>query len=218
MPLFPLRGAILLPRVTLPLNVFEPRYLQMIDDVLAGSRMLAIVQPEHDSEPLGGALAGSRDSPGGKSASLHRVACAGRVTAFQELDDGRMLVTLTGISRFAIAGEVETGKAYRIGRCDYRPFSHDLVSGLGESDVDREALLSALKAYLTANNLSTDWGAIAKSSTEFLVNALSVMSPYGAAEKQALLEAGSLKERAEVLVALAEMDLATNGNPGAMMQ
>ncbi len=217
-PLFPLRGAILLPRVTLPLNVFEPRYLQMIDDVLAGSRMLGIVQPEQDGETLGGALGGSRDSPGGKSVSLHRVACAGRVTAFQELDDGRLLVTLTGISRFAIAGEVETDKPYRIGRCDYRPFAHDLVSGLGESDVDREALLVALKAYLTANNLSTDWGAIAKSSTEFLVNALSVMSPYGAAEKQALLEAASLKERADVLVALAEMDLATNGTPGAMMQ
>lgn len=218
-PLFPLRGAILLPRVTLPLNIFEPRYLEMLDDTLRRTRLIGMIQPEQvASEPLGAALAGSRDSPAGKSVPLQRFGCAGRVTAFQELDDGRVLITLTGVSRFALTGETDAGKPYRIGICDFRAFPYDLTAGLGENDVDREALLRVLKSYLAANSLSTDWNAITKSSTEFLVNALSVMSPYGPAEKQALLEAQSLKQRAEVLVALAEMELATNGNPGGMMQ
>lgn len=217
--LFPLRGAILLPRVTLPLNLFEPRYLEMIDDVMRGSRIIGLIQPETTSETLASGLAsGSVDSPSGKSVALQKVGCAGRVTAYQELDDGRILITLTGISRFTFSSEVETDKPYRIGRCSYSAFPYDLVADLGENDVDRETLLRVLESYLSANNLSTDWNAIVKSSTEFLVNALSVMSPYGPAEKQALLEAGSLKERAEVLVALAEMELAANGSAGGMVQ
>ncbi|MFN3869174.1 MAG: LON peptidase substrate-binding domain-containing protein [Hyphomicrobiaceae bacterium] len=219
--LFPLRGAILLPRVTLPLNVFEPRYLAMVDDCLRGSRLIGIIQPDQSAnETLTSGLSsgGTSESPGGKSIALQRVGCAGRITAYQELDDGRILITLTGISRFVLSGETSHTAPYRTGICDFAPFANDLTPSLGEGDVDRDALLKVLKAYLAANNLNTDWNAITKSSTEFLVNALSVMSPYGPVEKQALLESETLKSRSEVLIALAEMDLAANGSAGGRMQ
>lgn len=216
LPLFPLRGAILLPRVTLPLNVFEPRYLAMLDDVLAGRRLIGIVQP--DERAGDHAPSSSIESPLGKSAGLKKVGCAGRVTAFQERDDGRILITLTGVARFRLADERMAETPYRIGVIDFEPFASDLCAGLGEDDVDRDTLLRVLKAYLESKELRTDWSAVAKSSSEFLVNALSVMSPYGAEEKQALLEAADLKSRAEVLVALAEMELASNGSAGGMVQ
>jgi len=210
-PLFPLRGAILLPRATLPLNIFEPRYLAMIDDVMRGDRLIGVIQPDQSSEA-------EVESPAGKAVPLKSVGGAGRVTTYQELDDGRILVTLTGISRFEVLEESESALPYRSAIVDWERFAVDLSSGIGEDDVDREQLLRVLRAYLDANRLKADWRAILASSSEFLVNALSVMSPYGPEEKQALLEAPDLKRRSEVLVALAEMELASHSGSGGSIQ
>jgi uncharacterized protein len=212
-PVFPLRGAILLPRATLPLNIFEPRYLAMIDDAMSTSRLIGILQPN---------LAGDDDSefesPEGKATSLRNVGCVGRITSYQELDDGRYLITLTGIMRFECVDETVTTSPYRIMSASYDRFAADLTEGLGEEQVDRENLLRVLKNYLDANQLRTDWNAIQRASNEFLINALSVMCPYGPEEKQALLEARDLKSRADVLVALAEIELASNGSSGSTLQ
>ena len=202
LPLFPLSGAILLPRATLPLNVFEPRYLEMVDDVMSGKRLIGIIQPD-----LPGDRTTRIESPKGSTSPLKPVGCAGRVTTYQELDDGRILLTLTGIARFRLLEERTSEKPYRTARIGWGDYAGDFSAGLGESSVDREALLRVLRRYLDASRMQADWPVILKSSSEFLVNALAVMSPYGAEEKQALLEAPSLKARAEVLVALAEMEL-----------
>lgn len=212
-PVFPLRGAILLPRATLPLNVFEPRYLAMVDDVMSGGRVIGILQPSGRDDDES-----ETESPIGKDADLRRVGCAGRVTSYQELDDGRIVITLTGIVRFECIDEAETDTPYRVMSVSYDRFARDLTEGLGEELVDRQNLLRVLKAYLDANRLKTDWNAIQRASNEFLINALSVMSPYGPEEKQALLEAADLKTRADVLIALAEIELASNGGTGSTLQ
>ncbi|MEZ5926260.1 MAG: LON peptidase substrate-binding domain-containing protein [Hyphomicrobiaceae bacterium] len=198
--MFPLRGAILLPRIALPLNIFEPRYLEMIDDVMSGNRLVGMVQPLQAVDDT--------ESPAGKEAELRRLGGVGRITSYSETDDGRYLITLTGICRFAIAREIEVDRPYRRCLVDYAEFATDLTEGAGEDDVDRSHLLKVLKTYLDANELKADWQAIHRSSNEFLVNTLSMISPYGPEEKQALLEAATLKARAEILVALAEMQLA----------
>jgi hypothetical protein len=208
-PVFPLRRAILLPRATLPLKIFEPRYLQMVDHVISTSRVLAMVQPE----------GGDEESPVGRTVPLRRIGCAGRITGYQELDDGRMLITLTGIARLTLVDEVPLEKPYRICTVSYDRFLRDFTVAAGEDEVDRQGLLKALKTYLEARNLKVDWSAVSKSPTETLVNSLAVVSPYGAEEKQALLEAPDLKSRAEMLVALAEMELAAGaGGSGTTLQ
>ena len=209
-PVFPLRGVILLPRATVPLNIFEPRYLQMFDAMLRSNRMVAIVQP--DQTASGNEKA--EESTVKNNVPVRSVACLGRLTAFQELDDGRMIVSLTGIARCETVREIRTEHPYRTFRMRYGRFAADLVSGAGEDDVDREALLKTLKAYLEARQLNADWPAISRSSSETLINSLSIISPYGPEEKQALLEAHDLKTRADVLVALAEMEIAA-GSTGA---
>lgn len=210
-PVFPLRGAILLPRSTLPLSVFEPRYLSMLDDVMSGDRVLGVIQPQVTGElPV--------ESPSGKSAGLKRIGCVGRVTSYQEVDDGRLIITLTGIARFETIDEAATAKPYRIVSVSYDRYVADFAEGHGEDDVDRTNLLRVLKSYLDANRLAADWSSITRASNEILVNALSVMSPYGPEEKQALLEAADLKQRAEVLIALAEMELASSASSGGTLQ
>ena len=209
LPLFPLKGAILLPGSTLPLTVFEPRYLAMVDDVIAGARILGIIQPAGDQQG---------ESPEGKAVPLRRVGCAGRITAYQELDDGRLSIVLTGLSRFDIVGEAESGMAYRVASVSYDRFASDFTRGLGEDQIDRKTLLQALRNYLDRNELKTDWSVIDRASSEFLINALCVMAPYGPEEKQALLEAPDLKARADVLVALSEMELAARGGSGGTLQ
>ncbi len=208
LPLFPLRGAILLPRATLPLNVFEPRYLAMIDDAISSNRLIGIIQPagRHDEAN------DDHESPTGQAIGLRRVGCAGRITSFQELDDGRLIITLTGVVRFDMLDEASTDKPYRSATVSYDRYVHDLAHGLGEDEVDRPKLLRVLKAYLETNRLKADWNSVLRASNEFLINVLSVMSPYGAEEKQALLEAADLKTRGDVLVALAEMELASGGD------
>jgi len=194
LPVFPLPGALLLPRADLPLNIFEPRYLEMISDALSGERMIGIIQPRDDSD--------TAERP-----DLMKVGCAGRITSYAETPDGRMLVTLTGVSRFSIKSELTVGTAYRQVMANFKPFAIDLVMDLGAAEVNRPALLTAFKDYLTANNMSADWSEINAASTEVLVNTLSLLAPYPASEKQALLEAPDLKTRADVLVALTEMAL-----------
>lgn len=194
LPVFPLPGALLLPRADLPLNIFEPRYLEMVSDALSGERMIGIIQPRDDSD--------TAERP-----DLMKVGCAGRITSYAETPDGRMLVTLTGVSRFSIKSELTVDTPYRQVVANFKPFAIDLVMDLGAADVNRPALLTAFKDYLTANNMSADWSEINAASTEVLVNTLSLLAPYPASEKQALLEAPDLKTRADVLVALTEMAL-----------
>jgi len=202
-PVFPLPGALLLPRGQVPLNIFEPRYLAMIDDALrSGYRLVGMIQPDT-------AHAGAPDRP-----ALYRVGCVGRITQLAETGDGRYLIQLTGISRFAVEDELAVATLYRQCRVTYAPFADDFVARKGEEAVDREALLKALAAFLKANKLQADWQGIENAPNEALVNALAMMSPYGAAEKQALLEAPDLKTRAEILVAVTEIELAKTNAPG----
>ena len=200
LPLFPLRGAILLPRASLTLNVFEPRYLALMDHALAGERLIGVVQPAPE--------AGNSESPGGKDFPLRRVGCAGRISSFTESEDGHVVITLAGIARFALVGEVGGDAPFRMAEVNFSPYAKDFVGGHGEDDVDRPRLVATLRSYLVANNLHADWDRINSASNERLVNTLSILSPYGPEEKQALLEAPDLRSRAQALVALAEMELA----------
>jgi uncharacterized protein len=152
------------------------------------------------------------ESPEGKAVPLRVIGGVGRLTAFQETDDGRYLVTLTGLTRFTVQDEVVQPKPYRVCDVEYGAYPGDFIKGFGEEAVDRQHLLDVLKNYLEAQDMKADWDSIGRSSTEFLVNALSMMSPYGPEEKQALLEAPDLKVRSEILVALAEMQLAAPGD------
>jgi uncharacterized protein len=196
-PIFPLPGALLLPRGQMPLNIFEPRYLEMIDDSLRdGHRLIGMIQPDT-------AQTGTEDKP-----NLFKVGCVGRMTQIAETGDGRYLIQLTGIARFRIEAELEVATAYRQCRVTYAPFADDFIARKGEEAVDRKALLNALSAFLKANDLKADWEGIEKAPNEALVNALAMMSPYGPAEKQALLEAPDLKTRAKILVAVTEIELA----------
>jgi Lon protease-like protein len=202
-PVFPLPGALLLPRGQMPLNIFEPRYLAMVDDALRdGHRMIGMIQP--DPKQSGGA-----DKP-----KLFKVGCVGRITQLAESGDGRYLIELTGIARFNVVEELNVSTLYRQCRVTFAPFADDFVPRKGEDAVDRNSLLAALTGFLEANNLKADWDGIEKAPNEALVNALSMMSPYGAAEKQALLEAPDLKTRAEILVAITEIELAKKNTEG----
>ena len=207
-PLFPLTGAVLLPRAQMPLNIFEPRYLAMIDAALRGDRLIGMIQPDFSVPGVDRA----------EKPPLVGVGCLGRIVAYQETGDGRCLVTLTGVTRFTLSEELETVTPYRIGRISVEDFAVDFETGEGEGDVDRAGLVSALRSYLEANDLEADWDSIDRASTEVLVNALSMMSPYGPAEKQALLEAPDLRTRADTLVALTEVDLAKKQDDGVTLQ
>jgi Lon protease-like protein len=202
-PVFPLPGALLLPRGQMPLNIFEPRYVAMIDDALrSGQRLIGMIQPDT-------ARPGPPEKP-----HLYKIGCVGRLTQFAETGDGRYLIQLTGVSRFRLGEEMTVRTPYRQCRVAYAPFADDFVARKGEDAVDREAVLEALEAFLRANNLKTDWEDIEAAPSEALVNALAMMSPYGPAEKQALLEAPDLKTRAEILIAVTQIELAKGNTEG----
>lgn len=201
-PVFPLAGALLLPRGQMPLNIFEPRYMAMIDASLSGARIIGMIQPD-------AVHSGDEERP-----TLFRVGCAGRITQLAESGDGRYLIELTGIARFRILEELVVPTPFRQCRVSFAGYADDFEARKGEDEVDRDALLRALTAFLKANNLQADWKGIETAPNEALVNALAMMSPYGAAEKQALLEAPDLRRRAEILVAVTEMELAKNKTPG----
>jgi Lon protease-like protein len=205
-PVFPLPGALLLPRGQMPLNIFEPRYLAMVDDCFRdGHRLIGMIQPD------------VAHSPSEKKPALFHVGCVGRITQLAETGDGRYILELTGVSRFKVIEELTVLTAYRQCKVDYFAFVDDFTARKGEDAVNRQALLEVLTDFLKANNLKVDWEGIESAPNEALVNALAMMSPYGPAEKQAMLEAPDLKTRAEILIAVTEMDLAkkrTSGDPG----
>ncbi|MFO0994290.1 MAG: LON peptidase substrate-binding domain-containing protein [Hyphomicrobiales bacterium] len=196
LPVFPLPGALVLPRADLPLNIFEPRYLAMVDDALSGDRLIGMIQPADEDADLAG------------TPELRRIGCVGRITAYAEMPDDRMLITLTGVCRFAIKRELDSVKPYRQVAPDFSDFADDLDPGHGQGLVDRDNLLKVFREYLTANDLSADWDQVAAASNESLVNTLSLLAPYPPRDKQALLEAFDLQTRAEVLIALTEIALA----------
>jgi Lon protease-like protein len=203
-PVFPLPGALLLPRGQMPLNIFEPRYLAMIDDALRSEhRLIGMIQPD-----------ATHPGPDENKPHLFRVGCVGRMTQFAESGDGRYLIQLTGIARFRVEQELPVSTPYRQCRVAYQPFVDDFTARKGEDEVDRKTLLRALSSFLKANNLKADWEGIENAPNEALVNALAMMSPYDSAEKQALLEAPDLKTRAEILVAVTEIELAKSKTPG----
>jgi Lon protease-like protein len=194
LPVFPLTGAVLLPRGELPLNIFEPRYLAMMDVALSSDRLIGMIQPTvHEDTVL--------------TPALSKVGCAGRITGFRETDDGRILITLTGICRFRVAEELAVKTPFRQIRPDYATFLGDLVAD-SATDFPRDRLMHALKSYLSQRDLKADWRSMMSAPPETLVNALAMLCPFQPAEKQALVEALGWVERVDTLVALLEMSVA----------
>ncbi len=208
LPMFPLAGVLLLPRAQLPLNIFEPRYLAMTRDAMQEHRVIGMVQPIDPREE-------GDDAP-----AVYSTGCAGRITAFDETDDGRFLITLTGMCRFAIAGELPvTDPGHRRVRATYDEYAADL-NGPADDAVDRGQLLSALKACLASDDACVDWRAIERMTSDSLVTSLAMCLPFAPSEKQALLEAPGTADRARILTALMTMMAATGdaGGVGAGLQ
>jgi len=200
-PVFPLAAALLLPRGRLPLNIFEPRYLAMVEDSLGASRMFGMIQPDpHQPESASG--------PG-----LYRVGCLGRLSSFSETDDGRYLITLTGLVRFAIEVELAMGRGYRRVRGDFSPYLTDLETTSLPIGVEREALLTALRGYFARRKFEANWDAVRRMPDDALVTTLSMICPFEPAEKQALLEAATDTDRAATLLALLQMGAAESDQP-----
>jgi len=196
LPVFPLTGVLLLPRGRLPLNIFEPRYLAMIRDALGGERLIGMVQPSDPQDDNRGG--------GGANPPVYPIGCAGRLTQFSEADDGRFVITLTGVSRFRIREELPLLSGYRRVVPDWLPFAHDRDSP-GEPGFDRERLIRGLKSYFAQRQISADFEAIEKAPSEYLVTSLAMACPFAPSEKQALLEAADPDERARLLTTLVEM-------------
>jgi len=193
-PVFPLDAVLLLPHGQLPLNIFEPRYLNMVDDVMGAERMIGMVQTRPG---------GDRERP-----ALAAIGCLGRITRSTETGDGRYLITLTGVCRFAVGPELPLRGPYRQIRADYAAFEADLKSADDDDGFDRMLFLRALRAYLERRALDVDWEAAKTAPGDALVNSLAMLLPFEAAEKQALLEAMTLADRREALIALMEIDAA----------
>jgi Lon protease-like protein len=202
LPIFPLTGVLLLPRGKLPLNVFEPRYLNMVRDALASDRMIGMVQPREDDPTT---LTGpSEDAvPAGRPPPVYPTGCAGRITAFSESEDGRFQITLTGIARFEIREEVPTLRGYRRIVPDWDRYRGDLADD--NAAIDRPRLLTALKVFFKLNDIAADWDSISATPDERLVTSLAMICQFAPNEKQALLEARDLGERSRVMTALVEM-------------
>jgi Lon protease-like protein len=200
-PLFPLAPALLLPRAKLPLNVFEPRYLAMIEAAMKADRLIGVIQPRFDD----GEIDLTGDPP------LTDIGGVGRIVQYGEAGDGRLFVVIAGIARFRRVEELATTTPWRQARIDTEPFARDFLPGLDAEKVDRGRVLATLQAYLEANDLSADMEGVDEAPIDALVNSLCIMAPYGPAEKQALLEADTLPKRAELLIAITEYVLASEG-------
>ena len=201
LPLFPLPEALLLPRSRMQLNVFEPRYLAMVEDVLkTRERLIGMIQP----------LGENTDGP------LQKVGCAGRLTSFIETDDGRYLITLTGISRFRLAKQVDGFTPYVRANINWQEFARDLGGAEHDKDFDRDGFLQLLERFFSLEELDTDWQNLKQAKTEMLINSLSMLAPFAADDKQALLEAETLVQRRETLVALMEFALQRNDAGGGI--
>ncbi|WP_428484545.1 LON peptidase substrate-binding domain-containing protein [Rhodopila sp.] len=193
---FPLTGALLLPGGKLPLNIFEERYLALIFDSLASGRMFAMIQPDPNIPRVDNGPA------------LYRVGCLGRVSSFSETDDGRLLITLTGLVRFTIDSELDMRHGYRRARGDYSRFATDLHEIPEPAAVEREKLVEALRGYFLRRQVEANWDAIRRMPDEVLVVTLAMACPFEPVEKQALLEAPTEAERAATLLALLQMGAA----------
>ena len=195
-PVFPLQGALLLPGARLPLNIFEPRYLAMVDDALAGHRTIGMIQPKtpERTEP--------DDRP-----PLHGLGCAGRLVSFEETADGRYLIGLRGLCRFGVAEELPLHNGYRRVRPDYADWSGDFAPP-ESAGIDRDRLCAALRAYLAARQLGADWDAIEKTATDDLLATVAMVCPFSPLEKQALLQSRTLTERAETIISMLTIDSA----------
>ncbi len=202
LPIFPLTGVLLLPRGRLPLNIFEPRYLAMTRDALAGDRLIGMVQP----------MGAGPESPKG-APPVYPTGCAGRITAFAETEDGRFRITLTGVSRFRIREELPLLRGYRRVVPDWSEFEGDRDGG-DEPGIDRDRLLRGLVAFFQRHQLSADWEAMRDAPAERLVTTIAMVCPFDPSEKQALLEAPDLAERARLLTAIVEMAAANHPPDG----
>lgn len=201
LPMFPLSGAIVLPRARLPLNIFEPRYLTMFEDVLrTRERLIGMIQP----------LDKEADGP------LHTVGCAGRVTGFSEAEDGRYMISLTGVSRFKFIRQVEGAAPYLQAKIDWQDFQRDLGGAEHDDGFDHDGFLVLLERFFAVEELDTDWENLKKAETEMLVNSLSMLAPFSPEDKQALLEAKTLVARRETLVTLMEFALRRGDNKKVM--
>ena len=203
-PVFPLDGALLLPGCQLPLQIFEPRYLNMVDDAMRGSRLIGMIQT---------VAGGERARP-----NLAGVGCVGRVTAYAETGDGRYMITLTGVCRFAAGEELVIDTPYRQLRPEYAPFAADLEAEEAPVVLDRAAFLGVLRRYLDHKGLAVEWDAARQAPAGALVNSLAAGLPLDPAEKQALLEAETLADRARVLTALLEIDAAADDDEPPPLQ
>ena len=192
-PVFPLGGALLLPQGKLPLNIFEPRYRAMGADALAAGRVIGMVQPD-ENRP---------DTPSGPA--LYKVGCLGRLSSFSETDDGRYLITLTGMVRFVISVELEMQRGYRRVRADLARFRDDLDDSPTASAIDRDALTRALRTYFDARGFDANWEAINELPDKALVVTLAMVCPFDPVEKQALLEAPRSADLASTLLTLLQM-------------
>ena len=198
LPVFPLPGALLLPRARLPLHIFEPRYLAMLEDALkTPQRLIGMIQPH------GGNMDGK---------SLQAIGCAGRVSAFSETDDGRYMITLAGVSRFRLVKEVEGFTPYRRCEVSWAGFQRDLGPTETDKDFNRDSFFELLGRYFDAEELQTDWSSLKEAEDELLINSLSMLCPFEPEDKQALLEAPSLETRRETLVTLIEFAMRGGGN------
>lgn len=197
-PVFPLPGSILLARGQLPLNIFEPRYLNMVDDAMSGDRIIGLIQPV---------------GPAGDKPALTRVGCAGKITSFAETSDGRYLITLTGICRFSVINELQVKTPYRQVRAQFADFERDLASPDDLDAFDRNRFLEALRPYLAHRGLLVDWSVADVAPPEALINSLAMALPFDPREKQALLEAATLASRAEALTALLHIDASDTSDP-----
>ena len=203
-PIFPLPGALLLPRSRLPLHLFEPRYLAMLDDCLkTPGRLIGMIQPN--------------PGPTGGEKGLHAIGCVGRVTQFSETEDGRYMITLTGLSRYRILEEIEGFTPYRRARVSWNGFERDLGPTDEDTGFDRDAFLSLLERYFHTRELRTDWESLQQADDELLINSLSMLLGFEPEDKQALLEAPSLSTRRETLVTLIEYAL-RGGDDEEIMQ
>jgi len=200
LPIFPLTGVLLLPRGRLPLNIFEPRYMNMVNDALGTNRMFGMVQPSE---------AQSEESEG--EPDVYPVGCAGRMTHFEETEDGRYIISLRGVCRFRSTEEVSTTRGYRRCAVDWTPYRDDL-QGQDDVSIDREQLIAAVRRYFTAKGLEANWEAIEKAKNEYLVTSIAMLCPFDPSEKQALLEAPNLVARSELLTTIVEMAALDNSD------
>jgi len=206
-PIFPLSGALLLPFAHRPLNIFEPRYVRMVDDALAGDRLVGLIQPVDTSE----------ESPRGR-AQLQNIGCLGRLTHWEENGEGRYFIILEGVTRFELVSELTVMTPYRQAQISATRFASDFDRKFGEDEVDRPRFLKMMRDYAEFGDFDLNWDEIEKTGTADLVNFCCMVSPYGAREKQVLLEAKSLSDRAETLIALAEIEMAKGDGDAPLLQ